>query len=364
MRAKFLGRSKQKFSCNPSWDYCILIEELKEWPSKLVVRVKNMPEHIWCMPFDGVNWAIYSVPHSLTSLSAYFGGIADPHVYQNLYDESENCFEITVNYSDGTSELCDTTDGRRKLNFTEEVEYLKSQEEWVVAVPTEFVADDTSESDKEERALSILEQFADFKLGKMKCLDFGCGEGHVSKQLVKNGVGLSVGYDIKTTPELDDKLIITTDFNQVIDNGPYDFVLLYDVLDHVENETPIDILHKLKSVIKSNTIIKIRCHPWIARHGGHQYKTFNKAFAHLILTEEELPQLIHCIKINNPLRTYREWFNSTGFSIKTETTHKEPIESFFKLGLIKKRIMHNQDMRYDELENLQYSFIDYELSLL
>jgi 2-polyprenyl-3-methyl-5-hydroxy-6-metoxy-1,4-benzoquinol methylase len=363
MKANFLGKSKKKFTCNSQWDYCIFIEELKGWPHHL--SINNQPNGgMWFAPYDGKNWAIFNIPTSMTSLNAYFGGYENPDMYQDLYDETEPAFEVIVTYSDGTQEKAITIDGRKKLTPEEEVDYLKAKTDWPQAVNPALIADDTSETDKLERAEGILDHFADFNLQQMKFLDFGCGEGHVAKKAIDNKVLLSVGYDPKTTQLSQDKLILTPDFNQVIENGPYDFIAIYDVLDHAENEEPLALLEKIKSVSKANTIIKIRCHPWIARHGGHQYKKLNKAFAHLILNEKELEPTMHCIKLNNPLQAYNEWFLKVGFKVKSEEVVRESVESFFKLGIVKRRIMENQGMKLEDINNLDCSFVDYELVLL
>ena len=363
MKAKFLGRSEKKFTCNAKWDYCILIENLKEFPHELMVKQHAFGSD-WRMPFNGKQWAIHAIPTSMTSMKIYFGGYENPDIYQDFYDESEDSFEVTVIYPDDSKEVATTVDGRKRLTVEEEIVWLQSKHDWPAAVNPMLIADDTSETDKLERAEGILDHFADFRLSKMKFLDFGCGEGHLARKSLEKGVLVAVGYDPHVESDITDKLIITPDFNKVIFQAPYDFIMLYDVLDHAEKETPIDILEKIKGLSKSNTIIKIRCHPWISRHGGHQYKKTNKAFSHLVFNEKELaPESISTLKLNNPLETYKEWFAKTGFQIKSENIIKEPVESFFKSAMIKRRIMVNQGMNVADLANLDCSFVDYELVL-
>lgn len=358
MKVQFLGRSKKKFTRNGKWDYCFAVEGLKEWPITLTVKNSN----VFCqMPYDGSHWDIYSVPTSMTSLTAYLGGNDNPDIYQDFYDDLEPPFEVIAVYADGTQDVVTSVDARPKLTPQEEVAWLQAKTDWPVAVNPILIADETSEADKMDRAEGILEHLADFNLKQMKFLDFGCGEGHTAKKAIEQAVLLSVGFDPKVNPMTDGKLLLTTKFEDVISNSPYDFIILYDVLDHLDNETPESVLEKIKSVSKANTVIKLRCHPWISRHGAHQYKTTNKAFVHLVLPGMEP---IHSLKINDPLRSYREWFNKAGFRIKKEEIVKESVESFFRLGMIKRRILENQGMQENELGNLEISFVDYELSVL
>ena len=361
MKAIFLGRSEKKFTCNAKWDYCILVEDLKEWPHSLMIKHPKTGD--WRMPYNGNNWGVYAIPKSMTSMMVYFGGFEDPGQYQNFYDDSEDSFEVTVSYSDNTSEKTTTKDERQKLSTEEETTYLQDHKDWPVAVNPILIADDASEVDKLERAEGILDHFADFNLQKMKLLDFGCGEGHIVKKAIERNAIVAVGYDLEAvlSPQ-NSPFLITKNFNEVIAQGPYDFIIMYDVLDHAKNETPVQIMEKIKSVSKANTIIKIRCHPWISRHGGHQYKKVNKAFAHLILDEKELiSSNMNFIRLNTPLQTYRDWF--IGFQIKTDDIIKEPVETFFRMGMVKKRILSSQKMQLNDLNNLDCSFVDYELVL-
>ena len=167
------------------------------------------------------------------------------------------------------------------------IDFLQSAD-WPEAAPAFLICQNTEE-DKTERAEGIINYIAENFTNKKFC-DFGCGEGHVAREAGKIA-GYSIGYDVVkdgTLPwestEYDYSL--TTDFEKIKQNGPYDIILLYDVLDHVKS--PEDVLKQVASISNANTKIFVRFHPWIGRHGGHLYKDLNKAWAHLVFTEEEL----------------------------------------------------------------------------
>lgn len=244
-----------------------------------------------------------------------------------------------------------------KPNFvrTEEFETLSKllySEEWPEAVFTSQIADENSESDKEERAEGICDIILP-PLENKKFLDFGCGEGHVSKYMSKNSA-FSVGYDIKKNPksqlnweEVQENFLLTTDFEKVKNHGPYDAVLLYDVMDHTEVESNIEMLLKIKSLLAEDAKVYVRCHPWAGRHGGHIYKKINKAFVHLVFAEDELRELgvenfDYNHKILYPIKSYAEIFEKAGFDKKNQEVDTQEVESFFgSNNLVKSRIMNS-----------------------
>ena len=359
MKATFLGRSPVKFSCNSFCDYRILVEDIKSWPHLLVIKQKGGGE--WAMPHKGKQWAIYAIPSSSSSLTAYFGGYEDKKQYHNYYNEYEPPFDITITYENGTTDTISTIDGRIKLTDQEQAQWVAdniNSDEWPKAI--EYFAGD-SEDEKAERGLSILEQCVDTNIKKTNFLDFGCGDGHVAVQSVNFGVNIAVGFDVNHHEEWKSKnsLVFTNDWNKVLDTAPYDVILLYDVLDHADS--PEDILNKIVSVAKGTSIIKIRCHPWISRHGGHHYKTINKAFAHLF------PSLREKYNIDNPtakivdINTYKTWFASAGMIVVSEDVNKQPIDDFFSLPFLKDMII--KDNNIGNINNLEYTFIDYTLNI-
>lgn len=242
-----------------------------------------------------------------------------------------------------------------KSNFirTEEFEILNkllNSEDWPEAVFASQIADENSEADKEERAEGICDIILP-PLENKKFLDFGCGEGHVSKYMSKNSA-FSVGFDIKKDPrsklnweEVQDNFLLTTDFEKVKSNAPYDAVLLYDVMDHTEGESNVEMLLKIKPLLSENAKIFVRCHPWAGRHGGHIYKKINKAFIHLVFSEDELKELgvenfDYNHKVLYPIKSYTEVFEKAGFEKNNQEVDTQEVESFFgSNNLVKSRIM-------------------------
>jgi len=227
---------------------------------------------------------------------------------------------------------------------------LLKSEQWPDAVFKLQIADENSEKDKEERAEGICDILLPPMTNK-KFLDFGCGEGHMAKYVSKEAI-VSVGYDLKKNPksqfEWEDKnenLLLTVDFEKVKSEGPYDVVIIYDVLDHVEEDDMGGVLSKAKSVLSDGGKIYLRCHPWAGRHGGHAYRKINKAFVHLVLTEEELTSLGLELdpnqKVMYPLAAYSKAIEDASLLKDSEPEiDTQEVESFFSEdALVKSRIL-------------------------
>ncbi len=183
---------------------------------------------------------------------------------------------------------------------------------WPEAAPSFLIIDPNSEDQKIQRAKSILSMIAPAN----SFLDYGCGEGHCVKISTAQQ---AIGYDIRPN----DVKNCYTDWSKIVENQ-YEAILLYDVLDHLENESPQEVLKKLRTVLSPNGKIYIRCHPWTSRHGNHSYTNTNKAFIHLFdETAEQLP-----VKVKHPHHEYNEWLSD--FKILKKTTHKQTLENFFK----------------------------------
>ena len=243
---------------------------------------------------------------------------------------------------------------RKKTEFKESEEFkvLKSlldSTDWPEAVFGAQIADENSESDKAERAEGISDILLPPFSGK-KFLDFGCGEGHVAKY-VSGEAAISIGYDIVRNElsqfdweKKDGGFLLTTDFEKVVLEGPYDIVMIYDVLDH-SSVDPSEVLAKAKSVLAEDGKIYLRCHPWTGRHGGHAYRKINKAFVHLAFSEEELDhlgvKLEHNRKILFPIGTYNKAVEEAGLVRESEPeVDTQEVESFFEENpLVKSRIL-------------------------
>lgn len=215
---------------------------------------------------------------------------------------------------------------------------------WPIAIDKELICDPSNEEHKADRGSSITAFFIADNLAGKKFLDFGCGEGHVVKSAQARGAALSMGYDIVPQGKFEwdqDYGDLFTNWEIVKECGPYDVVLLYDVIDHAKN--PEEVMNRLRSVTTPQSSVFVLTHPWCSRHGGHLYHNFNYAFAHIIFTEDELKSLgawkDHGVQpVVNPINKYKAWFGSHFSITRTEIT-KDPVEDFFKQSLIKDRII-------------------------
>jgi len=255
------------------------------------------------------------------------------------------------------------------------LEKLLNSNEWPEAVFEAQMADENSESDKAERAEGIADIILPPFSGK-KFLDFGCGEGHLAKY-VSGEATISVGYDIvrSQSSKLEwenkkEKLLLTTDFKKVVSEGPYDIVMIYDVLDH-SSEDLSEVLIKAKSVLSESGKIYLRCHPWTGRHGGHVYRKINKAFVHLVLNDEEMSHLGVDLEYNKrilfPISTYNKAIDEAGLERESETEiDTQEVESFFEENpLVKSRILAtfglNEWTAEKPVFQMSQCFLDYVL---
>jgi SAM-dependent methyltransferase len=238
------------------------------------------------------------------------------------------------------------------LDFSEIKELVKSPL-WPSAVPQELICKTESEEDKQERAEGIIYLMINEDLSNKKFLDFGCGEGHVAFQAAKNNVKKSVGYDpYSSLPNSDEKCYFSNDFEKVREQGPFDIVLVYDVLDHLkvfeENSTNemanhmASALSQVKSVTHKDSKIYLRCHPWCSRHGGHLYNSLNKAFVHVVFSKDELEGMGYEVedvaKVVFPRATYDAAIGKAGLKTISQDVIQTQVENFFKEGLIGERV--------------------------
>jgi SAM-dependent methyltransferase len=163
----------------------------------------------------------------------------------------------------------------------------------------------------------------------------------------RRGAEKSIGFDITQQGTLNwedsnDEVLLTTNRDLVFQQGPYDKILLYDVLDHTPNsKSPLQDCYDL---LKPDGRIYVRCHHWTGRHGGHLYRTMNKAFVHFLFLPEELQKLGLQMDENirtvlHPLGGYYFNFNYTKLDVESQSAPIH-IDKFFEQHLIQKRIQH------------------------
>jgi len=239
---------------------------------------------------------------------------------------------------------------------------------WPQAVDSTLIVD--NEEEKYYRAMSIVNVMVGQNVEGKKFLDFGCGEGHCVIAAAQKGAK-AWGYDIvdqkwdglDRSDVPDGNAAITTDFEEIKRNGPYDIVLIYDVVDHIVDDSErLQALKNIKSVCGENAMVYVRCHPFTSRHGTHLYKKFNKAYAHLLLSDEDLKEYggEETAQIRKPIKTYGDLFKESGFKAQSTDIIKTPMEEIFKseemAELFGKKVISN--IEWQEYV-LPIDFIDY-----
>ncbi len=243
---------------------------------------------------------------------------------------------------------------------------------WPEAVNPNLICDQQSESDKLGRGRGIVDLMIDTDLNSKKVLDIGCGEGHFSFVAAEYSPELSVGYDIKTDPHWSTfekpNLLLTTDLTEVESRGPYDVIVLFDVIDHIQQAQPVDLLKKAKDMLTPDGKIYMRCHPFVSRHGTHLYHACNKAFAHLVFTPAELSQLVPdrsmevpSIGVVFPIKTYQDFIDKAGLKVDNRRDVSVKVEPFFKIPKIAERIMKNTGVPSFPEFQMSLEFIDFVL---
>lgn len=235
----------------------------------------------------------------------------------------------------------------------EQLKQLLESPAWPEAAPDFLICDDTEEH-KVERAKVIMEltTAAVGDLKGRKFLDFGCGDGHTTRAASALGA-IATGYDIGQ------------DWEAVKAQGPFDAVLLYDVLDHCEN--PVATLTQLAEVVTPDTKVFCRCHPWTGPHGGHYYQQKNKAYVHLVFTDDELQKLglkpVFVQKVKFPIRDEHQWFTAANFNVVSQSMEHAVVGEFFKQNplVVKRLSLPEYDNKVPEWQMSQ-TFNDFVIS--
>jgi 2-polyprenyl-3-methyl-5-hydroxy-6-metoxy-1,4-benzoquinol methylase len=218
------------------------------------------------------------------------------------------------------------------------------------------------EEDKIDRAEHIVNDLVDIKdLTGYKVLDFGCGEWQVCNKFKKMGAKLVVGHDLKLKNMPEIEVVKFTDaVNTVKNNGLYNLIFAYDVLNHVKN--PKEVIEFFKSIKTPKANIYIRLHPWTSKHATHLYKKKNLAYLHLIFSEEDLIKLgLKGEFTNNYSIEYYDELLKNNFNIIKRIEKKQKVDDFFKINpLLVRRILNNLGLKNgDKFPDLSVQFIDY-----
>lgn len=263
-----------------------------------------------------------------------------------------------------------STEVEKKANFEELYELLKS-DSWPEAVNKHLICDHTNPDEKLARGRGIIELMVGGSLKDLKFLDYGCGEGFSVIAANDKKTALSVGYDVKEAPNwttTKENVLFTKEWRKVVENGPYDVILCFDVLDHCLVEQPIDIMKKIKEVLSPDGKVYLRTHPWTSRHANHFYHKINKAYIHLVFNEEELKridptwgthsQFEHNVGYTRPLMTYNGLIKDAGLETEHVREMKEEVEQFFSNPKIAPRIIEATKLGNFPTFQMSIQFVD------
>jgi 2-polyprenyl-3-methyl-5-hydroxy-6-metoxy-1,4-benzoquinol methylase len=273
------------------------------------------------------------------------------------------------------------------MDATDFVQLQQCLAAWPDATPPDRVVPDDSEGAQAHRGVGILAILVPDDLRGKRFLDFGCGDGFVV-QAAEGTADVAAGYDIAESPRWGNMptsltSIVTTNFETVGAQGPFDIVLLHDVLDHCKD--PVRVLRDAASVCSAGGRLVIRCHPWCGRHGGHLYKQMNKAYLQLVFSGAELRQLgltplpvtEQPSRLLHPLAAYEAWFKAAGFTpeqVSEKDVTQTRVEQFFiETDVVAKRLKRHWTVYSDRPETsapafaptfqMGQSFVDYEITL-
>lgn len=244
---------------------------------------------------------------------------------------------------------------------------------WPEAVNPHLICDPNSDPDKTERGRGIIELMVEEDLNGLKFLDYGCGEGHCAALSAEYKTALSVGYDSKSYDRWagwkdNPNLLLTSDLQAVQEHGPYNVIVLFDVIDHLVGEEPTTVLRRCNGLLADGGRIYMRTHPFVSRHGTHLYHSLNKAYIHLVFSEAELkgllPENAHeepSIGVIAPIMTYEKFVKDAGLKIVNRRDITEKVEPFFKIPKIAERIInHAKTSNFPEFQ-MSLQFLDYIL---
>ena len=199
---------------------------------------------------------------------------------------------------------------------------------WPNAITPELLFD--TQNGIRKRAQVIIEMFIDDDLRDLKFIDFGCQNSAVV-DYSKQYTALSVGYGTVEESK-NQNAILTKSFDEVRSYGPFDVVLAFDVIDHI-NE-PKQAMLQMLQLVKSTGKIYLRTHHWLSRNATHDKS--NLAYIHL--TDKPQEGVLH----ND------SFFEDCGLKIIKVRKIIEEVEPFF-----------SSENLCEVPDNLQYS--DYVL---
>ena len=216
---------------------------------------------------------------------------------------------------------------------------------WPKAVDESLILDQSDDEALKYRSLQIL-SILPINVKGLKVLDLGCGTGHTAMELSYQAEKV-VAYDVDPkhymlTEVATDNFSYAKSMDEVKQEGPYDFIMLYDVLDHAQGD-PLELLKNSKELLNNDGTIFLRAHPWVSNTGGHLYETQNYGYLHLYLTPNEMSKLgykiPYNIKVTRPMAMYEDWFEKAGLKVDSRKIKAQPFNEFYQDKAILDRIM-------------------------
>ncbi len=242
--------------------------------------------------------------------------------------------------------------------------------DWPEAIDQKMIIKKDNKAEQKFRALQIINHVRE-PLKDKKVLDIGCGNGYVAAE-ASHAAKFVLGYDIQEDPMWSDhktnNLKLTTNIEHIKEHGPFDLIILYDVLDHVVATTPLDIIQMAGEALSEDGCIFVRTHPWTSRTGGHIYEQHNKAYVHLILTPDEMAregiEIEPNTKIIRPMAAYELWFGEANLLVADRKSKTNLVENYFSDTIIDRIVKINwgNKIDFDTARKIMGNhFIDYKL---
>lgn len=237
-------------------------------------------------------------------------------------------------------------------------------EDWPLAVPEEsIVRTSVQELTRAKMMASKLPSLTG------KILDFGCGKGYLTEHLHNSNKDI-IGYDKKSySDEWVSKSCkdFYTSWEDVVANGPFDSVIMYDVIDHIVDEPIQDVISKIKESMSKNGVLYVFAHPWTGPHGGHLYEHINKAYAHLLINKDILDQLypdrMKCVEFLRPQAHYKVHLEDQ-FKVKEKKAFNQPPNSWIVeniVPILKDEVFNNKVEQDQLIKIISLAGIYYQL---
>jgi len=222
-----------------------------------------------------------------------------------------------------------------------------------------------------QKILKTMGELISVPIRNKSILDFGSCHTDLAK-IAKNKFEAKtvVVFDCdlcqKYETNLTDPSIVSTDnFRIVEQSAPYDIIVINDVLDHTEK--PVYWLKRLNQLLVKNTgRLFVRVHPWTSRNGTHLSEQINKAYLHLIFSDDELATLgvtnKFTRKIIDDVESYKRYFEESSLKMLNHKIYKKSIDlALLQNKVVIERIKNNTNIQDNLFEKLEIEFIDFEL---